>query len=65
MAPIVAAIRRTQGLISAVVASALIPRMLVEPGTTVPTTGMASERASRKTAINAKCGCDPTKSMTP
>jgi hypothetical protein len=39
--------------------------MAVEPGTTVPTTGTASDNASRKTAINAKCGCDPTKSISP
>src|SRR5262249_61507956 len=31
-----------------------------KPGTTVPTAGTASDNASRKTAINAKCGCDPT-----
>src|ERR1700737_1413410 len=44
MAPAVAATSRSQGFTTAAVARALIPTMSVEPGTTVPITGMASER---------------------
>src|SRR5262245_28305094 len=49
-------------VIPAAVASALIARISVEPGTTVPITGTASDSASRKTATNDSCGCAPTKS---
>src|SRR5262249_52576127 len=65
IAPAVAAPRSSQGLISAVVASALMPMIVFEPGTTGPTPGIASGSASRKTALTAKCGCDPTKSISP
>jgi hypothetical protein len=53
MAPPVAATSRSQGFTTAAVARALIPTMSVEPGTTVPITGMASDNASRKTAVSA------------
>jgi hypothetical protein len=36
--------------------------MSVEPGTTVPITGIASDNASRKIAARAYCGCPPIKS---
>jgi hypothetical protein len=41
-----------------------MPMMLVEPGTTVPITGMASDRARIKTATKAKIGCAPVHSMS-
>jgi hypothetical protein len=43
----------------------LIAIIKVEPGTTVPTTAMASDTARRSTAVKAKCGCAPTKSIKP
>jgi hypothetical protein len=52
-------------VVPAVVASAQIARMSVEPGTTVQITGTASDSAFRKTARNDKCGCAPTKSTNP
>src|SRR6185295_15359865 len=60
-----AAMTSAQGVMPAVVASALTARISVEPGTTVPTTGMASDSASRKTARKDSCGCAPTKSTNP
>ncbi len=65
MAPAVAATSRNQGLTSAPAARALIAITSVEPGTTVPITGMASDNASRKTAATAYCGCAPTNSTNP
>ena len=56
-APSTAATSSAQGMIPAVVASALIAKMSVDPGTTVPITGTASDSASRKTARNDSCGC--------
>jgi len=50
MAPNVAATSSSHGLMLASIASALMATMRVEPGTTVPTIGMASENASRNTA---------------
>src|SRR5438067_859950 len=65
MAPTTAAITKSQGLTSAVVARALIARISVDPGTTVPITGIASESARRRIARKAKYGCDPTYWITP
>jgi hypothetical protein len=38
--------------------------MRVEPGIIVPITGMASDSARRRTAMKAKWGWDPIKSIT-
>jgi hypothetical protein len=63
MAPAMAAVSSSHRLISAWTASALTATMRVEPGTTVPTIGIASENASRKTAQAAYCGCRETKAV--
>jgi len=64
MAPIVAATSRNQGAILALVARALMAATSVEPGTTVPTIGMASERARKKIAQHAYCGCAAINSVS-
>src|SRR5664280_2219350 len=64
IAPEIAAIRRIHGFTLALVAKALMAMTSVEPGTTVPTTGIASDKASRKIAKCAYCGCAETKSTS-
>src|SRR4030095_818687 len=62
IAPAVAAITSSHGFALALVARALMPMMSVERGTTVPTTDMASDSASRKIAICVYCECAGKKS---
>jgi hypothetical protein len=64
IAPAIAAMRSIHALALDSVANALMPIMSVEPGTTVPMTGTASDNANMKIATYAYCECPETKAMT-